>query len=253
MTTLTYPIIVLVLFLLAKIVPHKHKVDSLEVDFITLRKKYKKWDILSIILLFILMPGMTYLLGLLFSTLYYSPENENPEIIYHIATSRLMWFMPGLLLSFALIRFPMTFIYKLILKEDYNQFMLYSDLKTGADGMKIMNYISWISGLGSVILLVLLSDYSVDIYKEKIVLNDFLTFSNKSYSFSEIQSINYIQPINPNTGESEKTSYFIRFKDNGHWDTARGLEDDNNRQEEIINYLSEKTKLKINAVQVNPE
>jgi hypothetical protein len=253
MTTSIYPIIVLVLFLLAKIVPHKHKVDTLEVDFATLKKKYQKWDILSGILLFILIPGMAYLIGLLFSTIFYSPENNESEIIYHIATSRLMWFMPGLFLSFALIRFPMTFIYKLILKEDYNQFMLYSDLKTGADGMKIINYITWISGLGSVLLLVLLSDYSINIYKEKVVLNDFLTFSNKSYAFSEIQSINYIQPINPNTGKPENPSYFIRFKDNGYWDTSRGLEDDNNRQEEIINYLSEKTKLTINLLKSNPE
>jgi NADH:ubiquinone oxidoreductase subunit 5 (subunit L)/multisubunit Na+/H+ antiporter MnhA subunit len=253
MTSLVYPTIVLVLFLLAKVVPHKHSVGHLKIDFATLRNKYQKWDILSGILLLILIPGMAYLIGLLFSTIFYSPENKVPGIIYHIATSRLMWFMPGLVLSFALIRFPMTFIYKLILKEDYDEFMLYSDLKTGADGVKILSYMMWISGIGAALLLILLSDYSVNIYKDKIVLNDFLTFTDKTYSFSEIESINHIKPLNPNTGEPEKPSYFIRFKDKGHWDTNRGLEDDNNKQEEIINYLSEKTKLKINVLEANLE
>ena len=253
MTSLIYPIIVLVLFLLAKIAPHKHPVDYLKIDFETLRNKYQKWDKMSAILLFILIPGMAYLIGLLFSTIFYSSENNEREIIYHIETSRLMWFMPGLVLSFALIRFPMTFIYKLILKANYNEFMLYSDLKTGADGIKILNYMMWISGIAAVLLLILLSDYSVNIYKDKIVLNDFLTFRDKTYSFSEIESINHIKPLNPNTGKPENPSYFIRFKDNGHWDTNRGLEDDNNKQEEIINYLSEKNKLKVNVLQANPE
>lgn len=253
MTFLIYPITVLVIALLAKFVPLKLPVNHSEIDFTTLRNKYQKWDKLSLILVLILIPAIAYLIGLLFSTIFYSPENNDSEVIYHIGTSRLMWFMPALVLAFGFVKFPMTFIYKLILKQDYNEFILYSDLKTGADGMKIFNYMMWISGIGTIILMILLSDYSVNIYKEKIILNDFLTFTNKTYSFSEIKSINYIQPLNPNTGEPQTPSYFIRFKDNGHWDTSRGLEDDNNRQEEIINYLSEKTKLTINLLKSNPE
>ncbi|MBS7229911.1 hypothetical protein KHA90_02645 [Flavobacterium psychroterrae] len=253
MTFLTYPIIVLVLFLLAKIFPYKKNDNLLQIDFATLKNKYQKWDLLSVVMVFILIPGITYLVGSLFSIVFYSTETKDPQIIYHIGTSRLMWFMPALILSFGLIRFPITLIYKLIFKDKYKEFMMYSDIKTGADGMKILNYMTWISGAGSIVFLVFLSDYSVDIHKEKIVLNDFLTFSDKSYSFSEIQSINYIRPLNPNTGEPEKSSYFIKFKDGGHWDTARGLEDDNNRQSEIINFLSEKSKLNINELQKNPE
>lgn len=253
MNALTYPIILFVLFLLSKIFPYKKAESSLNVDFGTLQKEYQKWDLFSAFLVIILIPVITYLLGSLFSIIFYSSESRNSEIIYHIGTSRLMWFMPALILSFGLLRVPMTLIYKGIFKSDYNQFMLYSDLKTGIDGMRVLNYMTWISGLGTVFFLVLLSDYSVDIYKEKIVLNDFLSFSDKSYSFSEIQSINYIKPLNPNTGEPEKASYFIKFKDGGHWDTARGLEDDNNRQNEIINFLSEKSNLNINELQKNPE
>jgi len=253
MNALTYPIILFVLFLLSKIFPYKKAEGGLNADFGTLQKKYQKWDLFSAFLVIILIPVTTYLLGSLFSIIFYSSESSNSEIIYHIGTSRLMWFMPALILSFGLLRVPMTLIYKSIFKSDYNQFMLYSDLKTGIDGMRVLNYMTWISGLGAVLFLVLLSDYSVDIYKEKIVLNDFLTFSDKSYSFSEIQSINYIKPLNPNTGEPEKSSYFIKFKDGEHWDTARGLEDDNNRQNEIIKFLSEKSKLNINELQKNPE
>lgn len=241
------------LSILAKIFPYKKPEGNLEVDINTLRGKYQIWDLFSVVLIFILIPGITYVIGSLLLIIFYSTEANEPEIIYHIGTSRLMWFMPALVLSFGLIRIPMTLIYKLIFKKEYNQFMLYSDLKTGIDGMRLLNYMTWIAGIGSVLLLILLSDYSVDIYKEKIVLNDFLTFSDKSYSFSEIESINYIQPVNPNTQQPEKESYFIRFKDGGHWDTARGLEDDNNRQSEIINFLSGKTGLKIIELQKNPE
>ncbi|SHG03456.1 hypothetical protein [Flavobacterium johnsoniae] len=245
--------ILLVMSLLAKIFPYKKPEGNLEVDINTLRSRYQIWDLFSVVLIFILIPGITYIIGSLFSIIFYSTKVDNPEIIYHIGTSRLMWFMPALVLSFGLIRIPMTLIYKLIFKEEYNQFMLYSDAKTGIDGMRVLNYMTWISGIGSALLLILLSDYSVDISKEKIVLNDFLTFTDKSYSFSEIESINYIKLINPNTQQPEKESYFIRFKDGGHWDTARGLEDDNNRQNEIINFLSEKTGLKINELSKNPE
>lgn len=241
------------LSILAKIFPYKKPEGNLKVDINTLKGKYQIWDLFSVVLIFILIPGITYVIGSLLSIIFYSTEANEPEIIYHIGTSRLMWFMPALVLSFGLIRIPMTLIYKLIFKKEYNQFMLYSDLKTGIDGMRLLNYMTWIAGIGSVLLLILLSDYSVDIYKEKIVLNDFLTFSDKSYSFSEIESINYIQPINPNTQQPEKESYFIRFKDGGYWDTARGLEDDNNRQSEIINFLSGKTGLKIIELQKNPE
>jgi len=253
MTLLIYPITALVIFLLAKFVPLKLPVNHSEIDFPALKNKYQKWDMLSLILILILIPLMTYLIGLLFSTIFYSPENSESQVLYHIGTSRLMWYMPALVLAFGFVKLPMTFIYKVILKENFDEFILYSDLKTGADGMKIFNYMMWISGIGAIVLMMLLSDYSVNIYKEKIVLNDFLTFTDKTYSFSEIKSINYIQPLNPNTGEPQTPSYFIKFNDDGHWDTSRGLEDDNNRQEEIINYLAEKTKLKVNVLSSNPE
>ncbi|SOD19804.1 hypothetical protein [Pedobacter xixiisoli] len=240
--------VILVFLLLANLFPYKPKQTFFGGNFKVLQKEYAIWEALAIVPFFIFMAAIIYSFGSFFLWMNSSPE-KSEDLIFSIVPNLYMWFVPATFLAFAVIIFPMTAIYRLILRDRYDEYLHYTNLKHGFDGMRIYRPIAWIFGLASIVSLFLMSDYKIEITEKQIVLNDFLTTEKKSYAFRQIKNIYYVE--NTISKDQKKISpyphYYVKFIDGNYWNTMSSLNDDD-QQNQIMKYLAQKSKNTIDTV-----
>lgn len=186
-------IVPIILAILARAFPYKpvgvYGMTNLKV----LSKKYQKWELFGLLLFFILIPLIVYLSGALFLNLNKALSSNYANSVFFILPNSYMWFVPSAFFAFAIIIFPMNFIYRLILKDDYEEYLHFTNMKHGFDGMKIYRPMVWVLGLLATIAVFLMSDYTIEITDKRITLNDFFTTEKKSYDFKQIESINFVE------------------------------------------------------------
>jgi hypothetical protein len=233
-------IVPLILGILAKIMPYKapHYVGNQ--DFALLKAQYQKWEFFSIVILFTILPAMTYAFGKLFVSMYHLFSDGDPNIVFNIVPNHLMWCLPGCILAFALIGYPLDFIYRFILRDRYEDYLIFTNLKHGFDGMRLLRPLSWILGTVAIILIILMSDYSIKIYPDKLIQNDFVGFDKKTYQFDQIKSISFIQNLKTEKGLEPNPYYLIRFNDNSFWNTNTGIKD-TKKLVETVEFLARKS------------
>lgn len=239
----------IILGLLTLLFPFKALENKNNLDFATLKERYQKWELFALIPLFLFLPLMTYLFGTLLANFYTLVLTKSSDTIFQVIPEQDMWYVPAGILSFGLIGFPMTFIYQLILEDRYEEYTYYTNLKHGFDGLKVFKPMAWILGIAATILLLLMTDYSIKVKDNKIILNDFATFTDKIYDFNQIKSIDFVE----NTITQDKQTltpnphYYIRFNDNNYWNTQMGLKNEI-ELEAIMKFLAHKSNLKIDTV-----
>lgn len=246
-------IVLFILGLLAMLFPYRPTVSNASISFATLQSKYQKWETFALVPLFIFLPLMTFLFGQLFSVLFDLTVEKEMDIIYNILPEKFIWYVPAGILSFGLIGFPMTATYKLILGEEkYQEYTLFTNIKHGFDGMKVFRPMAWIFGIVATIGVFLLTDYSIKISDNKIMINRFMSLSSQTYSYNQINSIHFVEMVQDKNGGTSNPHYYVKFADNSAWNTFNGLHDEN-RQREIIEFLSNKSEIKIDTLQFDPE
>lgn len=236
-----------VFILLANAFPYKPTKTFAIDDFKVLQKQYAKWEFFGIVPLFMLIPSLVYGFGSFFLWMN-SPPQESADSIFLIAPNLYMWFVPATFLAFAVIVFPITSIYRLLLGDRYDEYLHYTNLKHGFDGMRIYRPMAWVFGIAAIASTYLMLDYTIEITSKKIILNDFIKTKEKSYDFKQVKSINYVL----NSMSKDKTltpnpHYYVTFIDGNYWNTMSGLSDEAN-QSRIIKYLAEKSENTIDTV-----
>lgn len=213
---------------------------------------YQNLQLYVFILLLILVPSMTYLFAAFFSGIYNILFLSSPGLIYQLGPNKLMWYIPSVLLSLAVVVYPVIILYKLILKDRYYNYFLRTHIKYGFDIIQLYKPIAWLFVLIAGIMLIFMLDYSTEIYNDKIVLNDFFRMSKKTYQLKEIRAIIFVKNIKSSEGLDPKPHYVIQFADKGSWSTLSGL-NDKNKQTEIINFLVLKSQKQIKTLRFDPE
>ncbi|CAM3704295.1 hypothetical protein MUGA111182_04150 [Mucilaginibacter galii] len=214
--------------------------------------KYRKWDWLCLPLLFTVVPLMTWVFGQIFMAQYQWEIDDNPRILYQILPGYDAWYVPGVIVAFALIGPVMTVIYRLILKDKYADYELYSNLTHGIDARKIWGAMALLFSVAALVTIYFLNNYYIKIWNFKIEVNDLLNTKAKGYSFNQIQKITYVEYSSAG-GEGSKLEedphYLVQFKDQYVWNTLPGWTNAG-RKPEFIKFLSLRSGVKIDTMGV---
>lgn len=245
----------LILGSFAILFPYKPATAKTPINFAELKRKYQKWELFSLVPLFIFWPLLTWLFGLMFQALAKFSVDDNPRIKYQLFIDTDMWYIPAFFLAFALIYYPIVLVYKSIFTEvEFEEYTLFTNLKHGYDGMKVFKPMSWAAGLIAIVTVFLMDDYYLKIWNFKIEENAFLTTQVKEYNFKQIKKITYVEYSR--SGEkgnvlNQNPHYHILYNDGNLWDTSKGL-NDRRHQREIISFLSSRTNVHVDTLGVDP-
>ncbi len=245
----------LFIVLLAKFFPaSKGKHSPLpKVQYEALIKKYSKRDaLLGIFALLPLMAILCVIYGAIFYFISTALTFKTKDTMFIMGLPLIAWMVPGTLLSFGTIFKAMDIAVNLLIKKDIEEYKAYTISKYiyqyKFDSEKLEKYWLRFFMLLTFICLVVFSDWSITITKDKFKYHQF-GFRHNDYTFSEIDKLQVIEAyVNKNKRVDKGPYYVATFKDKNYWNSRAEFESDN--VVEVISYLSEKSGKKIEQLGV---
>jgi hypothetical protein len=238
---------------LALLFPHKPKEYISQWRRQELHAKFKHWDWLALPLLFVFAPAITWLFGQIFIYQYRFGIGDDPAIFYQLLPETEFWYVPALILAFGLVCYPMLWVYKLLLKERYNDYELYSDLKHGIDGRKVMRLMLIFFGVAALVAMHLVEDYYIKIHKSGIEANSLLELEARHYAFKDVHKLTFFK-YNRSSRDSTLLEpaphYQIEFKDHNTYNTRMGLHDIITEPKAVA-YISRRSGVKVDTLDVD--
>ncbi len=233
--------------------PYKPKQHVSEWRKLEPNGNYKYWDLLSLPLLFAFVPIITWLFGQIFIFQYQFEVDHDPDIVHQLLPEPECWYVPAGILAFGLVSHPILWVYRLVLKERYDDYELYNNIKHNIDGKKVIRFMTFIMGITTLVAMHFLNDYYIKVRRSVIEVNSLLELKAKMYPFEEVKKLTYIKNIYSRGDSTELTSkphYSIEFKDGNTFSTNMGLHNEKTDPQTVA-YLSLRSGIKIDTLEVD--
>lgn len=245
--------------LAAKLLPEKTPSPIETADLCEIRKRYRKFELLSGFGFFVITPIITYLLTqemVAIQSIFLNASATGTQ--YVIGITKWAFMVPALFMSILLYGIVLDYIGylvgKVIYKDEEEYGIFYSDWnKRLAFGNDINNKkLSLILTLFIVPLFLVMFFLGIDNYtiitNTEIIDNNYFSIHEKRYKYSDISKILYITRFkNKQSGEIERTSFYysVIMKDGHDWDTLNLTINNSPKEKEILNFISQKSGLPI--------
>jgi hypothetical protein len=217
----------------------------------SLNKKYQKWNALSLILFLVIAGALIYFGSILFQSLNRSLTGTSPRILFTILPEHYTWIFCAACFSIVLSGYLTMLTMRAVLQERHEEFVLYGEFKSGINANKFFMRMMIVLLPIGMLLLFFLSDYSVKILNNNIIVDEFAGLENRTYSFYEISSIQHISNSRRKNATYYNPHYHITFIDNSYWNTDEGL-NPGDQGEKIILFLKTKTGLHVDSLLLDP-
>jgi hypothetical protein len=237
--------------LLATLKPYRPPAHTPLPNLNQVRTKYDRWEAFAILPLFTLIPLFTFGLGSLLHWFNGWLAPTYPGAAYHLQPSWVVWLVPGLLLAFELIKWPMDWLYTWLLKGEYATYKVYTNLKHGFDGEVMYRYLTLTMGGAATVVILLLFDYSAILHPDRLEYNRFGGLGQQTYIYNEVAQISYVQPLDAQGRPQGNPFHRITFADGPEWSTSTGLSADD-REAEMIQWLARKATTQVDTVREQP-
>lgn len=211
---LPFIIVPLVLGLLKWSMPYKKKANIDELKLAKNAKKYKRYELLSIIPLLGHLTIVPYLFYLLAFNLFPNLNTDTSAIFFY-PIDVMFWPIVGLFLGFGTIMIPMNQLYKMGLKEEYDLYLEYVNRKHGFDGIRIWQPFSYLLiFLGGVVMFLALNTY-FKVTEDKLISNHFFAIGPVETHFYEIDRIALYQKAKAPNGNIKNNEHYVIYKKDG--------------------------------------
>lgn len=240
----------LVLYLLARLFPFKpQKLSGQPVDFKELQRKYVKWELAGLIPFFAFSAIGGYLTFQGLVWIFHHSLPQSGENRYLMLPHEYIFGLPAFFSGIFLGAIPIDLIYRFLLKEKYAEATLYSNLKSGFDGMKVLKFLAVIILVPSVVFTCLAMDSYARFTDRQMITNRFWGLGETVHPYDQISRIKSVRLITaPNGNIVENPYHVIHFSDGSIWSTrgnvyrAAGPDQTSSseKEKEIFNFVTAK-------------
>jgi len=213
-------------------------------DFETLDKRYGNWYVfLSFLVLPVMIAGVIAVVFVLQAIMrWWMPEFKEAIFVLEIEPWSLI--LPAIFLGIFAVIPIMMLITKILLGKRDHEYYYYSNWKNESDGLKILIFLSKIIMPPTLLLAVLMIDYYSVLYADNIMINDFMSLSEKNYAYSDVSSIEHSTWVDDDN--NTKHGYKVFFNDGYDWNFSGGFYELNDEKlNSVLGILTEKTGLTI--------
>ncbi|MDT3403509.1 hypothetical protein [Mucilaginibacter terrae] len=250
--------IAVLLLLIFVVVFHPGKLNKVKQSPDVLLRKYYKWWWISIVMLAVFWPLMTWGIGKGLQYLMMMETDDNPRIKYQAYIDGFTWYFPAAFLAVALSYFPVELLCRIVVpRQELAEYSPFITLRTGADELKIWKPMALVLVSMALIMVFLMSDYYIKIWNYKIEINAFTELSAKEYNFKQIKKITYVEYSRETSKYSRDTNrivenphHHILFSDGYLWDTNKGTLK-MNKEKEVVNFLSNRCNIHVDTLWVD--
>ncbi len=176
-----------------------------------------------------------------------------PNAVYALTPIAAAWLIPALFLGLICGYAIMSAIYRRILKDEYQEYVRYQELKDGYKTSAALVRSTYLTvTLGSIAAILLFLDWYVVFFQEEIVINRPFSVSEERHRYSDVIEIKTAPWLVMRNGKKvHRRAYLIRFSDDTYWSTDQdpsGLDD--RGKKEVLKFVSSKSQIPIREVEV---
>jgi len=202
MTSLISAAVIIILGLLSVLFPYNSNATIGKIKYS--QKKYALMEFLAFIPIFSFLGLFTFASAEISYRLY----DLIHEVGYH--PIYVFWIFPGMILGMGLLLYPMEALYKIILKDEYINYLHYTNRKHGFDGMRIMKPVFKILTIIGISFFILAINTTLNLTKTSFVYNGILSLQETETKFEDISEIIiYNRSYAPNGNLTEKRQFVI--------------------------------------------
>ena len=236
---LIFFVVIAVFGLLKRWAPYKTPDEANTPPYEELKRKFWKWEQLSLLPLFI----FTSLLAIawnkllsFFAGLSYASLGDS---VFLLTPSPDYWWLPSIFLGILTATIPLVLLFKILLGPDYELYVVYGNLRVGFDTFRVIRLMAMVVGPVALVSSLLAMNCYTRFSDGGIIINRFLSVGAISYSYSRISAIKSVRHFKAPNGEIKDRPYFaIQFDDGEHWTTGDGLRDpDPETDRRLIEYV----------------
>jgi hypothetical protein len=244
-----FPLSLLSLYLLAKLFPFKPDAAHKEnVSFDVLRNKYAKWDKIALIPFFAFSGLGSYLIfqGLIW--IFHNSFPQTYENRYVLLPDQYFFALPAMLVGILLSVFPVDLLFRLLLKKNYAEYVLYGNKMFGIDVSKVFKLMSILLVVPSMILTVLAMDCYAKFTDDQMITNRYWGIGEIAHNYSQITRIKSVRFFENLRGETIENPYHVvYFNDGSSWSTRntfyradQDLKLSDEKEKQILTFVAEK-------------
>lgn len=209
-----------------------------------LRKKYLKFDFKQLGLFALITLGLVYILFKLFSVLVDFQLSFLSDITIIVKPYPIMILIISLFSGMLLASLTVFAISNRQLKNDWDEYLAYSNLKYKFNYVRFSKYTIRIFALITVLLIISFLDWYSAFGQEEIKINGLLNLGTKTYNYSDINKIKEVERLKaPNGNIVNDPHFIIEFSDGEKWNSRYNGFADYHQDSEIIDLLTTKTNL----------
>src|SRR5499433_1064916 len=234
--------VIIVFSLLQRWAPFEPPSESNLPPYEELKRKFLKWEQLSLPPLFVFTAlfaiawerSLSFFAGLSYASL--------GDSVFVLTPSPDYWWLPSIFLGILTATIPLTLLFKFLLGPEYGQYVLYGNLRVGFDSQKVVGLMAMIVGPVALIFSLLAMNCYTKFSGGEITINRFLGVGEISYQYSRISGIKSVRYFKAPNGDIKERPYFsIEFDGGERWTTGDGLRDpDPETDRRLIEFVSGK-------------
>lgn len=208
-----------------------------------LKRKLPRWDVIRWFILLVLCPILIFVYGtiLLYAYRLLAPShNDALHVMRPVANA---WYFTAIIITIGTIGLWMNKIFQCYNNFRY-KFFPFAVQKAKFGGFVILKVLAAILCTTSLIFALLLYDNYILVYKDRIVINKFSSFKEKTYFLHEVSAIRFIERVKVNNKIKFNPRHSIRFNDGSSYQTKDNMLDDDS----LASYLSSQTHIQIDSL-----
>jgi len=229
-------------FLLGKLVPAEKSEYKTEKSFETLSAKYRIFDLkyMGIFLVMVVISGYLFYEIFLLFTGFRTSLLSDAVIVVGPRIELLL--MPSLFCALLSSSLLITLLIKRQLKDDWNEYMAYYNLKYKFNYAKAAVYLTRILAVITVIVTIASLDWFSSFGQKEIKMNGFLSLGTKSYHYSDVSNVIVVMKVKAPNGNIRNEPYFlVTFNDGNKWSSRDHGFSDQQKNKEIIALVSKQS------------
>ncbi|MEL7001275.1 MAG: hypothetical protein AAFN93_00935 [Bacteroidota bacterium] len=210
------------------------------------KKKYLRYEsygqflflIFSSFLIFLIYRAGNYLQDLI------EPQDN---YAYYLQPADHLWMFPAFFLGFGLVIIPLEWLYKWMLKADYDFYIEALNKIHGYNGVKVAQLLCKGFIVFGTVFFALLLNTSLVIKEDRVIQNDFFDFIPSEYLMAEITEISYYTvPFSSDGEEWEEDVFTIYSLEGKIWSSADVFTSEQDHTHyNMMKYLAKKSNIAI--------
>jgi hypothetical protein len=189
-----------------------------------LTNSFPLWEKIRIWIFLALFTGLSLIYGTMLIVLFNILAPEKQSGVDLVRSGILIWFIVGIILSLGTVGWFMNRIHLAYLKKKHGSIASTNHYKTNPEGRSFTKIFTWISLSIALIFSLLIYDSYLIIDKERITINEFLSFGERKYRTDEIASLTCKRLVGEK-GLPIDLDYIVRFKDGSQFNSRNNILD----------------------------